>query len=186
MGDVAGSTLLSNLLVDEVPGLTTDTAAHESEHSLEVLVPFLQARRSGVKATFVCVAEPRLDRLLLAGRGIARAVSRFEKETEGRVALLVSSDLSHYLAREENGRRDRRALEALLAGDPEAFYERVVKRERITMCGVLPATILLEALRHFAPTEGCLLAHADSSEASGDAGRVVGYAAVVWSERETR
>ena len=96
------------------------------------------------------------------------------------MALVVSSDLNHYLPRPRNRERDQRALDALLDGDPRELYERVLIRERISMCGVLPATALLEALRHLPPTRARILSHGDSGDAFGDTSRVVGYAAVLW------
>ena len=51
------------------------------------------------------------------------------------------------------------------------------------MCGVLPATALLEALRGLPPATPRLVARGDSGDAFGDTGRVVGYAAVVWEAR---
>ena len=80
----------------------------------------------------------------------------------GRVALVVSSDLNHYLPREENRGKDDRALDALLGGDPAELFDRVLLRERISMCGVLPATALLEALRGLPPRRPRIVARGDS------------------------
>jgi hypothetical protein len=106
-------------------------------------------------------------------------VARLES-AGARVALVVSSDLNHFLPREGNRAKDDRAIDALLGGDPAELFDRVLRRERISMCGVLPATALLEALRHLPPTTPRLLARGDSGDASGDTDRVVGYAALVW------
>jgi len=183
LGPVAASRRLAALLVREAPEVEPDSRAHEAEHSIEVMLPFLQAVRPDAQVACLCVAEPRLSVLRSLGRAVARAVAGFEEETGERVAVVVSSDMSHFLPREENGERDRRALEALLSGDPEELYGRVVVREKISMCGVLPATVLLEALRHLSPVDGTLLRHSDSADAGGDSRRVVGYAAVLWTER---
>ncbi len=113
---------------------------------------------------------------------MARAVTRLEAGGD-RVALVVSSDLNHYLPREENRDKDDRALEALLGGDPAELFERVLVRERISMCGVLAATALLEALRNLPATRPRLVAQGDSGDAFGDTSRVVGYAAVLWESR---
>jgi AmmeMemoRadiSam system protein B len=156
-----------------------DGTSHRREHSLEVIVPFLQAARPDVSLAFLSLGEPALDACLSVGRAVARAVTRLEAGG-GRVALVVSSDLNHYLPREKNREKDDRALEALLAGDPVELFERVLVRERISMCGVLAATALLEALRGLPPTRPRLVAQGDSGDAFGDTSRVVGYAAVLW------
>ena len=184
VGDLPRSERLSRLLAEEASGLDQDARAHDGEHSIEVMLPFLLSVRPDAEIACVSVAEPRLEPLRSLGRSVARAVSRFEEETGGRVAVVVSSDMSHFLSKKENGERDRRALEALLAGSPDELYARVVVRERISMCGVLPATVLLEALAHLSPTAGTLLRHSDSADAGADPRRVVGYAAVLWTEPE--
>ncbi len=184
VGDLPRSERLARILVEEASVVAADARAHEGEHSIEVMLPFLKSARPDAEIACVCIAEPRLATLRSLGRSVARAVSRFETETGERVAIVVSSDMSHFLPKKENGERDLRALEALLSGNPEELYGRVVVRERISMCGVLPATVLLEALAHLSPCEGALLRHADSADAGGDPRRVVGYAAVLWTERE--
>lgn len=179
LGDAPVAPALVEELLAAGPFLRLDGKAHLREHSLEVIVPFLQAARPGVSMAFLSLGEPDLDTCLSVGRAVARAVARLEAGG-GRVALVVSSDLNHYLPREKNRGKDDRALEALLAGDPTELFERVLLRERISMCGVLAATALLEALRGLPPTRPRLLAQGDSGDAFGDTSRVVGYAAVLW------
>lgn len=182
LGDVpVARSLVEELLAAGAP-LRRDDAAHGREHSLEVILPFLQVSRPDVAVACLSIAEPDLDLCLAVGRGVARAVARLEGRGE-RVALLVSSDMNHYLPRERNREKDDRALDALLRGDPAELFDRVLLRERISMCGVLPATALLEALRGLPPAVPRLLARADSGDASGDTSRVVGYAAVLWESR---
>jgi hypothetical protein len=182
LGDVP----LARGLVDELLAtgspIRSDEGAHRREHSLEVILPFLQAARPDVSIAALSLGEPDLGLCLEVGRVIARAVTRLEAGG-GRVGLVVSSDLNHYLPRGRNREKDDRALDALFAGDPAELFERVLLRERISMCGVLPATALLEALRNLPPTVPRLLARGDSGDAFGDTSRVVGYAAVVWESR---
>jgi AmmeMemoRadiSam system protein B len=179
---------VARALVDELlaagPALRLDGRAHRREHSLEVIVPFLQAARPDVSIAFLSLGEPDLDVCLGVGRAVAQAVTRLEARGD-RIALVVSSDLNHYLPREENRVKDDRALEALLGGDPAELFERVLVRERISMCGVLAATALLEALRNLPATNPRLVAQGDSGDAFGDTSRVVGYAAALWESRET-
>jgi len=182
LGDAPTARELVDELLAAGAGIRLDARAHRREHSLEVIVPFLQAARPDVSVACLSLGEPELGACLEAGRAVARAVTALEARGR-RVALLVSSDLNHYLPRDENRRKDDRALDALLAGDPAGLFERVLLRERISMCGVLPATALLEALRHLPPAAPRLLARGDSGDAFGDTSRVVGYAAVLWETR---
>ena len=184
LGDVPVARALVDELLAAGPALRLDGRAHRREHSLEVIVPFLQAARPDVSIAFLSLGEPDLDVCLGVGRAVAQAVTRLEARGD-RIALVVSSDLNHYLPREENRVKDDRALEALLGGDPAELFERVLVRERISMCGVLAATALLEALRNLPATNPRLVAQGDSGDAFGDTSRVVGYAAALWESRET-
>lgn len=182
LGDVPAARGLAAELLAADAGIETDERAHRREHALEVILPFLQASRPDVSVACLSLGAPDLGACLAVGRAVAGAVSRLEARGE-RVALVVSSDLNHYLPRVRNREKDDRALDALLGGDPAELFERVLVRERISMCGVLPATALLEALRHLPPTHPRLLARGDSGDAFGDTSRVVGYAAVIWEAR---
>ncbi len=179
LGDVGVSSELAEALLSACPDLRPDPRAHRREHALEVLVPFLQVARPGIEIACVSLGEPDFALCASVGAGLARVVRAFE-ERGRRVALVVSSDLNHYLPRPRNRERDLRAVDALLQGDPRELFERVLVRERISMCGVLPATALLEALKHLPPTRARLLAQGDSGDAFGETSRVVGYAAVLW------
>jgi MEMO1 family protein len=181
LGDVPVDRDLAAALLAACPDLTEDEEAHEEEHSLEVLLPFLWAVRPGLKIVAISIGEPSLALCLSVGRAVAGVVTAAEDAGAGtRVALVVSSDLNHYLARAANRRKDDRALDALLAGDPAELFTRVLGRERITMCGILPATALLEALRVLGAGPGHVLARGDSADAGGGEDRVVGYASVLW------
>jgi AmmeMemoRadiSam system protein B len=184
LGDVPVARNLVEELVASEPLLRLDGRAHQREHSLEVIVPFLQVSRPDVSIACLSLGEPDLDVCLGVGRAVARAVTRLEAGGE-RVALVVSSDLNHYLPREKNRQKDDRALDALLGSDPVELFERVLLRERISMCGILAATALLAALRNLPATNPRLVAQGDSGDAFGDASRVVGYAAVLWESRRT-
>lgn len=182
LGDVPVASALVDELLAASPAIRLDGRAHRREHSLEVLLPFLQVARPDVSIACLSVGAPDLEVCKAVGRAVALAVTRLETGG-GRVALVVSSDLNHYLPREQNRGKDDRALDALLGGDPEELFERVLVRERISMCGVLPATVLLHALQSLPAVAPRLVARGDSGDAFGDTSRVVGYAAVLWETR---
>lgn len=182
LGDVPLAAGLAEELRRASSAILTDEAAHHREHALEVILPFLQAARPGLSVACLTLGEPDLSVCLEVGRAVAEAVTRVEARGE-RVGIVVSSDLNHYLPRERNREKDGRAIDALLRGDPSELFERVLVRERISMCGVLPATALLAALTKLPPTRPRLVARGDSGDAFGDTSRVVGYAALLWETR---
>jgi AmmeMemoRadiSam system protein B len=144
------------------------------EHSLEVLLPFLQCHTPGIRVAPVAVALNDLERLRAAGEGLARCI-REEGEAGRSVALVVSSDMNHFDNQEVTVQKDTRALAPLLELSPEELFN-TVRAERISMCGVCPATLALFAAKALGAHEAKLVAYGTSAAASGDTGRVVGYA----------
>ena len=153
------------------PLVEPDRAAHAFEHALEVELPFLQVRRADIAIAPLCLGPLDLAGCAEVGHAVAAAAR------DGAL-VVASSDMSHYLPAEEAERQDRRALDALLALEPERLYE-TVRREGITMCGVVPATVMLFAARELGATSARLVRYASSGDVSGDRSSVVGYAGVV-------
>lgn len=181
LGDVPIAKPLVDALRTSSRRIELDALAHAREHAIEVILPFLQVVRPD--AEVACLSLGAADVSLCAEVGAAVAATIKDVESKGeRVAIVVSSDFSHYLPKATNWKQDERAIDAVLAGDPGELFDRVLRRERISMCGILPATALLFALKDLPRSEPTLLAHADSSDAGGDASAVVGYAAIGWRE----
>ena len=90
--------------------------------------------------------------------------------------LVISSDMNHFASDAENRRLDAMALEAMESCDAEKLFE-VVTRNNISMCGVLPAVIVMETLRALGGMRRCQrVGYATSADVNGDTQRVVGYA----------
>jgi AmmeMemoRadiSam system protein B len=153
------------------PLVEPDVAAHRFEHALEVQLPFLKARREDVAIAPLCLGPLDVDECRELGRAVADAA-------RSGALVVASSDMSHYLPADEAGRRDRRALDRVLALDPEGLLA-TCRREEITMCGVVPATVMLFAARELGATRAELTGYAHSGEVNGDHSRVVGYAGVL-------
>jgi AmmeMemoRadiSam system protein B len=68
----------------------------------------------------------------------------------------------------------------MLALDARGLHE-VVSREGITMCGFVPATVMLVAAVAQGAREAELVRYGNSGETTGDDRSVVGYAGVVVS-----
>ncbi len=173
-GGLAVDAFLAARLIADAPGFTADTEAHAGEHSLEVVLPFLRHFNNNARIVPVAVSLRDPEALLAAGEAVA-SVLRAWKEP---VAMVVSSDMSHYLPEDRAKERDSLALQRILELDAAGLYETVV-RHRISMCGVLPMTLALAAARALGATEASLVAYATSGDASGDHTSVVGYAGVL-------
>ncbi len=156
------------------PLLADDSIAHASEHSLEVQVPFLQHR--GDEFTFVPIAigASRFASLESLGHGIARAIST----RKDRPLIIASSDMNHYEPDALTRVKDRKAIDRILALDPQGLYD-VLQREDISMCGYGPAIAMLTAAKDLGATGAELVKYATSADTSGDTSSVVGYAGIV-------
>ena len=60
--------------------------------------------------------------------------------------LIISSDMNHFANDAETRRVDALAVEAMQALDPDRLYH-TVRDHHISMCGMLPACIVLDTLR---------------------------------------
>ncbi len=170
-GDVAIDEELAGRLLLACPILSEDASAHSREHSLEVQLPFLHRFREDFR--FVPVALGHLS--LASCRSLGEAVAALLKDDPSPPLLIASSDMTHYESDATARKKDEKAIQRILAIDPEGLY-RTVRSEHITMCGVIPATVLLFAALSLGAKEARLIKYATSGEVSGDYGQVVGYA----------
>lgn len=157
--------------------IVRDSAAHRHEHSIEVQLPFLQTiyPAGSFKLVALQVSFLPLGELREAGRRVAKAL-------KGRdVLALSSSDLSHYLPLAETRHLDRLALDALGTLDPQTLCDTVVERD-ISMCGIAPTTVLLEAVAG-RRLRAQIVAVGTSADAE-PMDRVVGYASVAFRAQD--
>src|SRR5262249_40865894 len=113
-------------------------------------------------------------------RQFAEGLAGVLRRREDRPLLVISSDMNHFATNEENRRLDALAMEALDRRDPEALYETVTQNN-ISMCGVLPAVIVLDTLRRLGPLgRSERVGYATSADVTGDTSRVVGYAGMLF------
>ncbi len=174
MGNVPINRELAGLVLERSKVITDDEEAHNSEHSLEVQVPFLQYCNPLVRIVPVVVSHISYPVCVEAANDLAGAVRDYAQP----VMLLASTDMTHYESREDASRKDNLALERIEALDPKGLYDTVLDN-RISMCGIMPTTIMLLAAIALGAKNATLVRYTDSGEASGDTSQVVGYAGLV-------
>lgn len=176
LGQLPVNDMLARDLIKSGGGFAADTQSHLREHSIEVILPFLQLAADGLplKIVPVCVGTARRKSLRAAGEALARvlAMPQWREST----SLVISSDMNHYEDLATTSAKDQLALDKLAAGDADGLLDAVAA-ERISMCGAAPAALALYAARGFGNVRGEIVAHDTSASASGDSSRVVGYAA---------
>ena len=164
---------LAARLIEAGVGFVADREAHRSEHALEVELPFLRARNPAAVVTPVILGGLDGDECVGLGRTLAELVAALDEE----VLVVASSDMSHYLPDDVTRTVDEQAIAPMLVCDPARLYD-VVEREEISMCGILPATLMLSYARARGATSGTLVAYGTSGDTFGDRDRVVGYAGI--------
>ncbi|MGA2260385.1 MAG: AmmeMemoRadiSam system protein B [Acidobacteriota bacterium] len=162
---------LNRNLLQECTLLVEDAAAHVREHSIEVQIPFLQSLANAPSFSAICIGTTDYASLDTLGHALARVVKSMAEP----VLLVASSDMSHYESADVAARKDRFAIDKVIAVDPQGLY-RIIFEKDVTMCGFAPAVALLTACRDLGATGGHLIRYATSGDVSGDFERVVGYA----------
>jgi AmmeMemoRadiSam system protein B len=153
---------LGRRLLEAVAFVAEDERPHAREHSIEVQLPFLQTA---------------LERFAFLPLSLSHlALEDCEAAGGQKVALLASTDLSHYLRPDEAKRLDDMALERVLAIDPRGLY-RVVRENDISMCGVIPTVVFLFAATLLGARGARLLKQYHSGDIA-PMREVVGYASV--------
>jgi AmmeMemoRadiSam system protein B len=167
---------LSAQFASEVPGFRLDHTPHCEEHAIEVQIPLLARLAPESRLVAITVGRTDLEQVHLCGAAMAEVV----RDRLDALLFVISSDMNHFANDPDTRRLDELALQSLDALDPDRLYATCLQ-QRISMCGVLPAAIVLSTLR-------CLNAlhraervdYATSAEVSGDQQRVVGYAGMLF------
>ncbi len=173
MGNVEINSELRSRLLSFSRLFRLDNEAGRLEHSLEVQVPFIQYASPGSRILPITVGADRLDDLLAAGLEIARLF-----EGNDNLMMVASSDMSHYISAAKAKEMDFKAIERMLHLDAEGLY-RTVRDNRISMCGVAPAVIMISAARAAGASGAELVCYTHSGVVSGDMEEVVGYASLI-------
>ena len=173
-GEVPADAELGAALLQSFPLLKEDSAAHRSEHAIEVQLPFLQMRRSDLRFVPIAVGTSDLDILQGLGDAIADVISA----QPDKVLVIASSDMNHYESDDVTRAKDHKAIERVLALDARGLW-KVVRNENISMCGFGPSVAMLTAATQLGAKEASLVKYATSGEVSGDYEKVVGYAGIV-------
>lgn len=176
LGSVPVNERLNELILNHAPMVALDPVAHRFEHSLEVQVPFLKHRNANLTIAALCLGNLDFGSCRALGEALAAAITEFGEE----VLIVASSDMTHYESAASARKKDDLALHELKRLDPEALI-KVCRDQRITMCGVIPAAVMLVAAKALGGASVHLLGYANSGEVNGDLDRVVGYAALTVS-----
>ena len=186
LGSVKVNRQLGEQLAKEHRVFTNDIEPHESEHSVEVQLPFLQYC---MKKEFQIVPV---------------VVGAFYPETCKKIALalrpylntknlfIISTDFSHYPSYDDAVRVDKSSADAVLSNSAARLIEVTRSSERqgisnlvTTMCGWSCVLTLLYMTENNPEIAVNLIEYKNSGDSEvGDKTRVVGYCAIVFSLKD--
>jgi AmmeMemoRadiSam system protein B len=175
-GSVDADVELGARLAADVPGLELDDRPHWEEHAIEVQLPMIARLAPATRIVAITVGRVDLEQC----RQMAAAMADVMRDRLDSTLLVISSDMNHFASDADNRRLDELALQALDKLDPDLLYA-TCQQHRISMCGMLPAVIVLHLLRQLdALHRAVRVDYATSAQVSGDDQRVVGYAGMLF------
>jgi AmmeMemoRadiSam system protein B len=141
------------------------------EHSIEVQLPFIQFLYGDkIKFVPICMMMQDLETSLEVGKAIGQALK------DDDALIIASSDMTHYEPAETAKRKDRLAIDAILALD-DAKLQETVQSRGISMCGHGPVASMIAASKILNAKTAQLLGYSTSGDITGDNSEVVGYLA---------
>ena len=170
--------------------IVADEQVHANEHSIEVQLPFLQFIFSSFKFLPIIIGQDA------SFKEIAAAIAKAAKQTRRKIAIIASSDFTHYGpsygytlqgdAKQLMYKMDGEAIDAIKSLKPDKFLAHL-KKYNAAICGALPILALMEILstinlngktRKNANTKAKLFKYYTSGDVVGDYTNAVGYAAM--------
>jgi AmmeMemoRadiSam system protein B len=174
LGEVEIDRELAEKLLADSEYLEADEQAYLFEHSIEVQLPFLQYFKPDFKLVPIIFGLRDGAVLPKVGQEIAKAVKALGRQ----VVIIASSDMSHYEPQASAQKKDKKAIEAMLALNEDELLKRVAEFN-ITMCGYAPAVSLISAAKELGASGAELVRYQTSGDVSGDFSSVVGYAGII-------
>lgn len=174
LGQVSIDASLARTILRNSQTIEDDDLGHRREHSIEVQLPLLQACGRPFSFVPICLFSSEYAACQDVGMAVAQAIAASDRS----VLIVASTDMSHYVSREQAKAKDHLAIEAIMACDPQRLH-RIVRRKEITMCGFHSVTALLIAARELGATSAELISYATSADVTKDDSSVVGYAGLI-------
>ncbi len=177
LGEVPIDTAIAEQILTMAPVVHDDPNAHELEHSLEVQLPFLQTVAPQTRIVPIVFGRVYYgSETVQVLKELGKALASLLRDPSHPRLLIASTDLMHYVSRDEAYRMDELALQAVREVDGEKLLDTVFRHD-ISMCGVMPTAVVLFAMRELGITHGEVLCHYTSGDVPpGDTRHVVGYA----------
>ncbi|MCF6147619.1 MAG: AmmeMemoRadiSam system protein B [Candidatus Kuenenia sp.] len=173
-GDIAVNEEVVNELVASCHLIERDKEAHLYEHAAEVQLPFIQYFKPDTKIVVMTISSRNIKELKTVGKCMSLVLQKLCPDA----LVVASSDMTHHEPQESANRKDRIAIDEILALNEDGLYNKV-HEFRISMCGIYPAVIMLVCSKERGAKETKLIRYATSGDVTDDYDQVVGYAGII-------
>ncbi len=175
LGNVPIEKPLARAVLEISRDIEKNEEAHRFEHSLEVLVPFLQTKNQNLKIVPVIAGTLNFQ----LAREVAILIAEMLVTKKEDILVVISNDMSHYAEDSATRKKDRYALDAIENLDAAALL-KAIREHDITMCGMVPVYMLLAMHEKLGVQKASLVDYRTSAEVTQDRQRVVGYAGFIF------
>ncbi len=160
---------------EKIKNLTADKttfqyikASDTTEHSLEVILPFL----------ITSLKKFKLVPIVMGNGNVIEYAEAINRIIDKNSLLAISADMSHYLDYDKAVKKDKNSIKNIL----NLNSEQLIKEKNDT-CGIIPILTLIELAKqkNWTPT---LLHYSNSGDTAGDKEHVVGYGAIAFYEND--
>lgn len=182
LGNVPVDTALCKDLMEKSDAITYAPEAHESEHCLEVELPFLQYHMKKIPSIVpIIIATLELTTL----KKIADTLKPYLNEKN---LFVISSDFSHYPAYKDAEIIDGLTKDSIMTGKVEAFVNATLHNQELgidhlatSACGMAPIATLLMMTENDAKIKPHHVMYCNSGDSPyGGKDKVVGYHSFVF------
>ena len=168
-----GSIEFVNQLLQEKSGVELTEVQNDTEHAVEIILPFLQRalkNKFAILPLMLRQQEPELMRIL--GEILSELIQ------SRKVLLIASTDLSHFHTVGKAREMDQTIIQGIQSMDPESLYQ-VQKKNTGSACGLGALAAVIWAVKSGGSATAQILNYAHSGDITGDNTSVVGYTSAV-------
>jgi len=169
LGEVEIDKSLAKEIKSEV--IVDDFSAHQSEHSIEVQLPFLQYVFKKVKFVPICM----LDQSYETCEKVSKVLGKVLKGKNS--VVIASSDLTHFESNEAAHKKDKAILDEIEKMSVKGVFDKLRYLNSST-CGYGPIATMLLTTKLLGAKKTEVLKYATSGDICGEKNSVVGYSAV--------
>jgi AmmeMemoRadiSam system protein B len=170
--------ILDRYLKDDL-GFGLTPVSRDTEHSLEIELPFLQRALSKPFSLLpIMMREQSAPTARTLGKALGKLIFQDLAGLNQSAILVASTDLSHFYSQDEARLLDSEVLRQVEAFDPAGVI-RVEDQGKGFACGRGALAAVLWAAKDLGADQVKVLQYATSGDVTGDFERVVGYGAAV-------